>query len=107
MSGAPAALPSGWTIKVGYLVGPKADLTAADLSNVDLTGQDLTAATLTNAVLRGANLTNAILTAASVNQLDLSDAILTAISAAGLSGIPKTLPSGWKFDKTTKSILPN
>jgi uncharacterized protein YjbI with pentapeptide repeats len=104
--GLPASLPSGWTTKVGYFIGPKSDLTGADLSNVDLTGQDLTAATLTSAVLRGAKLVNATLTAASVNLLDLSDAVLTSISATGLSGTPKALPSGWKFDKTSKSILP-
>jgi hypothetical protein len=57
----PSRLPSGWRIELGYLVGPAADLTNAnltsgDLRNVNLTRANLTRANLTRANLKGAKL---------------------------------------------------
>jgi uncharacterized protein YjbI with pentapeptide repeats len=69
-------LPSNWKLMKGYLVGPGANLTGADLSNTRLTGMDLT-----NTNLSGA---------------DLSGAVLTGVTSGGIIGDPK-LPSGWKL----------
>jgi uncharacterized protein YjbI with pentapeptide repeats len=55
----PAYLPADWTFVAGYLLGPSANLTSADLSNVDLGPADLTGANLTDADLDNANLTAA------------------------------------------------
>jgi uncharacterized protein YjbI with pentapeptide repeats len=80
IDGIPASLPDGWILTDnGYLVGPGATLTNADLSgatlgNIDLTGADLT----------GANLTG----------VDLSGAKLKGVTSGGITGAP-TLPAGW------------
>ena len=58
ITGTPSALPTGWVLTAGYLVGPEANLTAADLAGADLTGADLTGANLDNADFTGANLTD-------------------------------------------------
>ena len=47
VKGTPAALPVGWKVAGGYLVGPGANLAHADLSGTDLTGVDLRGADLT------------------------------------------------------------
>jgi uncharacterized protein YjbI with pentapeptide repeats len=47
VTGTPSALPAGWIISGGYLIGPGANLRGANLSGVDLTGADLTGAKLT------------------------------------------------------------
>jgi uncharacterized protein YjbI with pentapeptide repeats len=57
ITGTPDALPSGWSLFNGYLIGSGANLTAADLS-----GANLTDANLTNTDLFGANLAGATLT---------------------------------------------
>ncbi len=64
ITGVPAALPAGWRLVDGYLVGPSADLLDAVLSHANLTGANLRDATMTGANLTGANLTNANLTGA-------------------------------------------
>jgi len=55
----PAYLPADWSFVAGYLLGPSANLTSADLSNVDLGPADLTGANLTDADIDNANLTAA------------------------------------------------
>jgi len=68
ITGTPSALPTGWSLVSGYLVGPSARLrgaafAGADLAGADLLEADLTGADLTDANLAGANLTDAGLTA--------------------------------------------
>ncbi len=46
ITGTPAALPSGWKVTAGHLVGPGANLSNADLSGADLAGVDLRGANL-------------------------------------------------------------
>ena len=80
--GIPSALPSGWSIVDGYLVGPGANLDHAnfggsDLSNVNLVGATLRYADLSGANLESADLTNAVLTAADLQDASLSRANLT------------------------------
>ena len=96
--GTPAALPNGWEIIEGYLVGSGAtligasltgaNLTGANLSGADLVGAILTYANLTgaslyNANLTGANLTNATLTNATLNNANLNNATLNNANLSG------------------------
>jgi uncharacterized protein YjbI with pentapeptide repeats len=75
--------PSALALTVnGFVVGPGADLSMANLVNanlegVDLTGANLTGADLRGANLRGANLTGANLTIAQLDKAGLADANLT------------------------------
>ncbi len=56
VSGTPTALPSGWILGDGYLIGPGANLAGADLSRLNLTGADFNGADLTGTNLDGAYL---------------------------------------------------
>ncbi|MEC8025671.1 MAG: pentapeptide repeat-containing protein, partial [Myxococcota bacterium] len=80
ITGTPSALPTGWTLTHGYLVGPGANLSGADLSYTDLQNVNLT-----GAVLQGANLTGA----------DLTDADLTGVTSGNITGTPTALPTDW------------
>ncbi len=89
ITGTPA-LPSGFILSHGYLVGPSANLFYAhlsDLSNSGLTGAYLDRAELEHADLTNANLTNAVLGTAVLGEgghgLDLTNANLS--NAVGLS----------------------
>ena len=82
ITGTPAALPTGWSVTGGYLVGPDANLTGDDLTSTNLRGVDLTGATLT-----GAN----------VDGVDLSATTLTGVVSGGITGTPAALPSGWSL----------
>ncbi len=72
ITGTPSSLPTGWLLANGYLVGPQANLTNADL--VD--------AVLTNSDLNGTNLTGA----------DLSGVV-----SGGIPWGPAYLPPNWSF----------
>lgn len=76
-TGVPAALPAGWRLSSGYLVGQQAYLARAALNTSDLAGADLTGAELISANLRGADLSAATLAGASLPLSDLRDADLT------------------------------
>ena len=51
--GSPISLPASWGIANGYLVGPGADLTNANLKGANLTGISLCGATLTGVISGG------------------------------------------------------
>ena len=59
ITGSTDALPHGFTLIRGYLVGPEANLTKADLVGADLRGADLSSAEVKGANLVGADLTDA------------------------------------------------
>ncbi len=80
ITGTPSALPSGWKLVDGYLIGPGADLSKASLSGANLTGDNLTSATLTDATLTGANLTDANLTGANLAGAVMTHAIVTGVT---------------------------
>jgi len=75
ITGTPAKLPADWALVGGYLLGPTAVLTSANLSGDDLTGVDLGGADLSDASFAGANLTNANLSGATVSGADFTGAI--------------------------------
>ena len=55
--GTPAALPPGWTVRGGWLLGPQANVQGANLTGFDLSGLDLSSALLNNTTLTNADLT--------------------------------------------------
>ena len=65
LKGTPTSLPVDWKLTVGYLVGPKANLTNASLLNADLAG------------------------------IKLATANLTGVKSCGLKSKPASLPAGW------------
>lgn len=105
--GAPSALPTDWTIRLGYLVGPWAYLASATLIGADLSGLNLTGANLGAASLISANLSGATLVGATMSGTDLSGATLTGVNATSLSGsTPRNIPSGWEYNSRTRSLVP-
>jgi uncharacterized protein YjbI with pentapeptide repeats len=80
VTGVPAALPPHWLTADGYLIGPAANLTGADLAGMNLTGDDLSAATLTGTNLSGTS---------------LSGANLVNAASGAISGTPASLPGNW------------
>jgi uncharacterized protein YjbI with pentapeptide repeats len=85
--GSAAALPPSWAQSKGYLVGPGADLTGADLSDANLTAVALTNTNLTSVDLHGADITG----------VDLSGATLSGVRSGSLVGPPSALPTGWSY----------
>ena len=101
ITGTPAALPAGWQLSNGYLIGIGANLAGADLGGVDLSAFDLTGVLsggitgtpvalpagwmLYNGYLMGAG---AVLTGADLSGIDLSGFNLSNadLSGANLSG---------------------
>ena len=84
ITGIPHALPTAgpygnaqWQLIDGYLIGPGADLTGANLTLSYLDDTDLVGANLTNAVLAHVHLKNADLYNASLTGADLTGSILT------------------------------
>ena len=123
ITGIPLGLPTGWQLAGGYLIGPSANLTGANLSNITLQsttdftgcvitgitsgkiiGNPLGLSTLNAAIINGylvgpgVNLTNAIINSVNLSNIDLTDAILTGISTYSLSGTPIGLPLNWKIE---------
>lgn len=76
-TGTPAALPAGWGVRAGWLLGKEVDAHGADLHGQDLHGMDLFAIKLANANLTGADLSGADLTGADLTVANLTDAIAT------------------------------
>ena len=85
-------LPNNWEVRGGYLIGPGANLSSANLSGLsllddDMNGVDLSKANLsgvnwigenlTDANMSGANLTGASIEASSMTNVNLTGAVLT------------------------------
>jgi uncharacterized protein YjbI with pentapeptide repeats len=119
--GTPASLPSGFTLTGGYLLGPGSSLSHVNFAGIDLRGRDLTHWLVSYADLRGANLAGANLTDANISDSDLTGADLTGanltgaslgssnitgvklagahldnLHTGGLTGVPASVPAGWR-----------
>lgn len=70
ITGTPSALPTGWSLISGHLVGPHANLTGANLKDANLSGTTLTGASLAGATLTG-------------------------VRSGAITGTPSSLPTGW------------
>lgn len=79
---APSALPPSWQFTSGYLVGLNADLDNADLTGADLSNMNLTYVTMNGADLADVNLTGT----------QMADASLGAVRSGGIIGQPVSLP---------------
>jgi uncharacterized protein YjbI with pentapeptide repeats len=75
--GIPYTLPTNWQFTQGYLIGPEANLTNADLRYANLDEANLTNANLRYADLDAADLTNADLSGTDLTYSDLRYADLT------------------------------
>ena len=106
VTGTPAALPTGWNVGDGYLMGPGVNLSYIDLSNVvfpaaDLTNADFQGDNLSNDDLTavtsfdGTNLQNVDFYGADIQGVDFSTNDFTGITSGGVTGTPAALPSGW------------
>jgi uncharacterized protein YjbI with pentapeptide repeats len=98
-------LPTEWTLIGGYLIGPEANLTYANLVGAKLAGANLSKCRLTRANLVGADLAGANLSEADLTSVSLSNASLTGVISRGISGTPAELPSGWRLAKG--ELVPN
>ena len=97
VTGTPESLPSEWTLVDGYLIGPEASLTYANLMGAKLAGANLSKSLLTRANLVGADLTGANLSEADLTSVSLTDACLIGVISHGINGTPAELPSGWRL----------
>tara|TARA_R110000737_G_scaffold305106_1_gene312602 strand:+ start:1278 stop:4964 length:3687 start_codon:yes stop_codon:yes gene_type:complete len=79
-------LPENYSVINGYIIGPRVNLTGADLFGADLAGADLSYASLRQADLTGADLSYARLYQADLTGADLTNANLyKAIGVESLS----------------------
>ena len=90
VGGTPAALPSGWALTSGFLLGATANLSGADLSGLDFTNADLSSADLSDSTLTGATVTGA----------NFATAMLSGVTSGALVGQPASLPAGWVLAKS-------
>ena len=82
-------LPPRWRLTGGYLIGPGANLTGADLSYVDLSDTFLNGANLTNVNLSYATLTG--------SGADLTGTTLTGVQSGSINSSQLILPPGWQL----------
>ena len=106
ITGAPAALPTGWGVEGGYLIGPGNGVTgvsfagvtfgAVDLTGAAMYGDDFTGAKLGAVTsFSGTNLTYDVFKNASFAGINLTGAIIQSITSGGITGAPAALPTGW------------
>jgi uncharacterized protein YjbI with pentapeptide repeats len=121
--GSPSALPSGWKMFKGQLIGAGANLTDAILTGMNLDGVSLGETTLVRvtsggitgtpsalpdkwkliggyligreANLKNANLANQNLAGVTLSFADMTGANLTNVSSGGIDGIASELPAFW------------
>ena len=88
ITGTPAALPSGWAIDNGYLVGPGSTINGTYLGETDLTTTDLNFDSLTNDSFAGSDLAGVLLDYATLTGDDFTGADLTGddFTGADLTG---------------------
>ena len=84
LKGSPSALPDGYKIINGFLVGPGVNLYDADLQGADLQGMNLSYVRFSSANLEGANLTG--------TKLD-------NVYWNNVNGTPSTFPEGYSIIK--------
>ena len=115
LTGAPASLPTNWSLRDNCLIGPGAVLAGASLTGADLAHADLADANLTGALMASSDLTGTDLAGADLAGADLTDANLTSANLAGatvtgtlLSGViwsDTTCPDGTNSDKHVDGCL--
>jgi uncharacterized protein YjbI with pentapeptide repeats len=111
ITGTPTALPAGWKLINGYLIGSGANLTDANLTDQNLNLAILANANLTGVVSGGITGTPTSLPAdwklirgyligpgANLDGASLTNsANLIGVTSGGIIGTPASLPAGWKL----------
>lgn len=100
ITGTPSTLPANWRLIDGYLIGPDAQVTRANLAGANLAGADmqsinLTGTNLTDADMAGADLVSAGLGLTTLTGANLSGADLAKLTSWSITGTPATLPQHW------------
>lgn len=105
--GTPLDLPTGWKLRSGFLIGPKANLSSLNMANVNFSGTDLTdvslaASNLSNANFTGVDLRQTIIEDANLTEANLEQTNLTGVSLRGIIGPrvigqPIGLDPKWQF----------
>ncbi len=96
----PITLPSDWNIINGYLIGPKANLSDAQLSDIDLTGFNLSGTDLNGADLSGTNLSKVNLQGANLQGANLSETTLAGADFTG-ADLSRAIIAGANFNEAT------
>ena len=95
IEGLPAALPDGFRLINGYILGPKVRLSSsADLSGGDLAGLNLEYISMPNVDLSGANLTGTKLAGAGIGWASPTPKDSESLP---IIGEPSSLPTHWKL----------
>lgn len=107
LTGTPSSIPDGWTLRSGFLIGPKANLNSQNMTNVNFTGTNLAGAilafaNLTNANLSGVDLRETViegvnLSGANIDQANLTGVSLNQIIAPNVIGQPIGLDPNWQY----------
>lgn len=85
VTGVPVNLPSGVSIRDGYLVG----------SGISLAGDDLSGADLSNIVFTEADFTGAVLHATDITNANFSTANFSGVRGDAITTVPLNLPISW------------
>ena len=119
-------LPANWGLVGGYLIGPQANLTQADLTGLDLSTSNLSgvrggpitgsptklppgwdtvsnflvgpSADVSGVNFEGADLTHVDLSNANIEGANLNGATLGVGPFTGIKGVPAKLPASWVLD---------
>lgn len=83
--GTPVALPAGWALVNGYLMGAGANASGASLPFTNLSGMNLAGINLSGAQLGWVNLTNTNLTGADLSSANLGFAKLTGANLSSVN----------------------
>jgi uncharacterized protein YjbI with pentapeptide repeats len=94
VTGTPAGLPAGWSLRDGFLIGPGASLKGANLAGLNLSGANLAGIDLTNANLVSTNLSKANLTGSDLSRANLTGADLFRANLTGVTWSSTTCPNG-------------
>ena len=97
IQGTPQTLPTNYKIVNGYIVGPRVNLSGADLTGFDFSGVNLTYAIFTNATLTNVNLSGADLNSFNFDDANVTYATFRGVISGGIQGTPQTLPTNYKI----------
>jgi uncharacterized protein YjbI with pentapeptide repeats len=93
VTGTPAGLPAGWSLLDGFLIGPGASLSGANLAGQNLSGANLSGINLSNANLVSTNLSGANLTGSDLTGANLTGADLFRANLGGVTWNATTCPN--------------
>ena len=94
VTGTPASLPAGWSLRAGFLIGPGASLAGANLAGLNMSGANLSGIDLSNASLVSTNLSRANLSGTGLANANLTGADLFRANLASVTWSSTTCPNG-------------